>query len=393
MHLAPKSPKVTVFGLRFNLNDCLAYFLAFTDPEKAKEIAEKDPYFDYKMMGVLIRETIMPDTKKVVKLAQKTQVTVVVSTFLGYTMSRIICDTMLIPCISLHLQPMYPTAYYPSIATHPEEAAAAIVHLQNGNLELVRDESNLIEHRRVLEATVEGIVDDINKERAEFGLEPMSLQDIFESVDDTHILIAMQSQLLPRVPDLPPRSHIVGSLAAAFITNDWTPDASQAALVRFLADGPPPVAVSYGSMDGQGVADQATRAILKGLRAADVQRVVLLPGKALLGLHHLSNEDPQDAELLTWAKDRVLVTQGNVQYAWLLPQCAMMFSHCGAGTTSAALRAGIPVLGTPLIGDQSFFVELLRLMKLGTRVGTKGLPVSLRMKSKGLCELETAKRS
>jgi sterol 3beta-glucosyltransferase len=37
--------------------------------------------------------------------------------------------------------------------------------------------------------------------------------------------------------------------------------------------------------------------------------------------------------------------------------------HCGAGTTAAALRAGIPAVAIPIAGDQSIWAR--RLQQLG----------------------------
>ncbi len=125
-------------------------------------------------------------------------------------------------------------------------------------------------------------------------------------------------------------------------------------------------------MHAQGVASSLTRALLSGLRTAGVERVIVVPGNAQLGLQHLS--ETHDASLLTWAKKHVFVTEGNVQFAWLLPQCEMIFCHCGAGTTSIALASGTPILATPVMTDQIYFAELIDHMKLGYRVGTIGLP-------------------
>lgn len=377
IYLVPESPKVTVVSLSFNLDDCLQYMPAFSQPQNAEKMVAQDPTIELKKLAVIIRALVLPNTQRIVALAEKSKSTVVISTVFTSSISNIIYEKLGIPHITLHLQPIFPSAYYPDILQHPEEAAVALTHLREGRTEQAFNESNMISHRTSMEAIAKPQIEDINVHREKLGMGPLSFKTVFEINTgialDTHILIAVQSQLMARTPDLPPSAHIVGSLASAYIPPGWIPDSSHAELTSFIKKGPRPVAVTYGSMDAQGVADQATRSLLSGLRAADVQRVVLLPGQAQLGLHHLSNDNPGDAQLLAWAKDRVFVTKGNVQYAWLFPQCAMVFCHCGAGTTSAALRAGIPVLGTPIMADQKFFVELLRQMKLGTRVGSTGL--------------------
>jgi UDP:flavonoid glycosyltransferase YjiC (YdhE family) len=40
---------------------------------------------------------------------------------------------------------------------------------------------------------------------------------------------------------------------------------------------------------------------------------------------------------------------------WLLPQMAASIHHGGAGTTGASLRAGIPQIVVPFVGDQPFW--------------------------------------
>jgi UDP:flavonoid glycosyltransferase YjiC (YdhE family) len=41
---------------------------------------------------------------------------------------------------------------------------------------------------------------------------------------------------------------------------------------------------------------------------------------------------------------------------------AAVVHHCGAGTTAAGLRAGIPAVGVPFIGDQPFWARCLRTL-------------------------------
>ena len=45
----------------------------------------------------------------------------------------------------------------------------------------------------------------------------------------------------------------------------------------------------------------------------------------------------------------------------------MMLCHGGAGVVHAALRAGVPPVISPLMGDQFFFAELLSAKGLGVR--------------------------
>ncbi len=46
---------------------------------------------------------------------------------------------------------------------------------------------------------------------------------------------------------------------------------------------------------------------------------------------------------------------GSVPFDWLFPRTAAVVHHGGAGTTSMGLRAGIPSIITPFMGDQPFW--------------------------------------
>jgi len=45
----------------------------------------------------------------------------------------------------------------------------------------------------------------------------------------------------------------------------------------------------------------------------------------------------------------------DVDHGWLFPQVAAVIHHGGAGTTAAALRAGVPQIIAPFFADQSFW--------------------------------------
>ena len=48
---------------------------------------------------------------------------------------------------------------------------------------------------------------------------------------------------------------------------------------------------------------------------------------------------------------------------WLFPKVAAVMHHCGAGTTAAGLRAGVPTIPVPHFGDQPFWAK--RVFTLG----------------------------
>src|SRR5665213_2541702 len=71
------------------------------------------------------------------------------------------------------------------------------------------------------------------------------------------------------------------------------------------------------------------------------------------------------------------LTQGNlpdtvfavdaVSRDWLQPKMAAATHHGGRGTTGAALRAGIPQIVAPFVGDQFFWAQQIEKRGLGPR--------------------------
>ncbi|NJM23628.1 MAG: glycosyltransferase family 1 protein, partial [Richelia sp. SM1_7_0] len=60
----------------------------------------------------------------------------------------------------------------------------------------------------------------------------------------------------------------------------------------------------------------------------------------------------------------------SIPHSWLFPRMAAIVHHGGAGTTAAALRAGVPSILIPFFGDQPFWGQ--RVAELG--VGPKPIP-------------------
>lgn len=54
-----------------------------------------------------------------------------------------------------------------------------------------------------------------------------------------------------------------------------------------------------------------------------------------------------------------------IPHAWLFPQLAAIVHHGGAGTTAAALRAGVPSIVVPFMGDQAFWGRRVAALGVG----------------------------
>ncbi|HNT75160.1 MAG TPA: glycosyltransferase [Anaerolineae bacterium] len=128
---------------------------------------------------------------------------------------------------------------------------------------------------------------------------------------------------------------------------DWSPSAE---LATFLAAGPPPVYVGFGSVSFHDMY-QVTDVVLAAL-AQTGQRGILAAGWSNLG------------QRLTFPAN-ILAIEG-APHDWLFPQCAAAIHHGGAGTTGIALRSGIPNLIVPFAFDNPFWAW--RLTELGVSV-------------------------
>jgi len=54
-----------------------------------------------------------------------------------------------------------------------------------------------------------------------------------------------------------------------------------------------------------------------------------------------------------------------IAHSWLYPRCSAVVHHGGAGTTAAALRAGVPAVVVPFHGDQPFWARRVHSMGTG----------------------------
>lgn len=156
------------------------------------------------------------------------------------------------------------------------------------------------------------------------------------------VLYGYSRYVVPVPPEWGPERHVTGYWTLRD-GDDWTPPRE---LTAFLAAGPAPVCVGFGSMVGQDPAGLAAL-VVEAVRGAGT-RVVLLSGWG--GLRAVTGDD-------------VLVLE-QAPHDWLFPRCAAVVHHGGAGTTGAAVRAGVPAVVVPFGADQPFWAS--RVAALGT---------------------------
>ena len=121
------------------------------------------------------------------------------------------------------------------------------------------------------------------------------------------------------------------------------------ALTAFLAHGPKPVYVGWGSMLA-GTPERMAQLAVRALKQAE-QRGVLGGGAARLSVDMLEGAGDDAAELVAYARAHVLFVH-SAPHEWLFPQCTVVVHHGGAGTTAAAMRSGTPAVVTPMLVDQ-----------------------------------------
>jgi sterol 3beta-glucosyltransferase len=140
-------------------------------------------------------------------------------------------------------------------------------------------------------------------------------------------------------------------------------------LTQFLDDGPAPVYLGFGSiLTSRKQAARLSTIVATTMRQLGV-RAVVQAGWAGLNVDDTAtsrNPDapggsaPSGAAVLTESAN--VLTIGEAPHDWLFPRMAAVVHHCGAGTTAAGLRAGIPAVGVPLVGDQPFWARRLRIL-------------------------------
>ena len=163
------------------------------------------------------------------------------------------------------------------------------------------------------------------------------------------ILYAYSPAVVPKPIEWDDRREVTGYWFLDSPAN-WQPPAD---LVEFLASGPPPVCVGFGSMSLCNP-ERMTKIVLAAL-ARTGQRGLLVAGWGGLG----------DADL----PPQVFRVK-SVPFDWLFPRVAAVVHHGGAGTTALGLRAGIPSILIPFIADQRWWGR--RVAALG--VGPEPIP-------------------
>ncbi|MCP3142302.1 glycosyltransferase [Pyxidicoccus xibeiensis] len=241
---------------------------------------------------------------------------------MGFFIGLSIAEKLGIPAIGAGLQPVSPTVRFPPpLIPPPRRPLPGIV---NRSLHIAMRQLVWLNFRRM-----------VNQARRKvLGLGPWSLVHPGQVMVERRwpVIYGFSPVVVPPPEDWP---DVIKVTSFWFLDEGraWDPPAG---LRDFLGAGPPPVYVGFGSMGGFDAAE-TTRLVLQALKG---RRAVLAAGwggldrSALPDTVHFVDSAPHD---------------------WLFPRMSAVVHHGGAGTTGAALRAGVPMVTVPFLGDQPFW--------------------------------------
>jgi sterol 3beta-glucosyltransferase len=261
-----------------------------------------------------------------------------------------IAEKLNVPFVEVAMQPVTPTRAFPS--------PVAPMWLQLGGT------INRLTHVVFEQVFWQIFRANANRMRTQtLGLPPYALAGPLQQLRKHGLLrlYAYSPHVVPRPDDWPAQHQVTGYWFLPPPTG-WTPPEE---LSTFLAAGPPPVYLGFGSMMMRD-AQKTTALVIKALNRTG-QRAILAQGWGGL------DETMHQSEQICFVKD--------IPHSWLFPRMSAIVHHGGAGTTGAALRSGVPSIVVPFGFDQAFWGQ--RVAALG--VGPRPLPRA-KLTAKGLAE-------
>lgn len=348
-HLAPTGPaterNVTVHDLPFSSQD---FYKFLTNPSHGSD----HPNPRVKFVGVIadvIAELLLPNASDVAVVAERSDA--VVASSLARPLAIALGEKYRVPINLVQLQPMVPTGTFPHYS-NTDKCVDAIM----GRCEETEDEKekNATTYWELERFQFEFLEDRLSMTYGDLGLSLVPkfsrYQEILSgSSKGFFVMNAFSLEVVPVCEKNGPNILDVGPLADGYVPHGWSPQ--QDLIAFFESCKKPPICVGYGSMplDRGGV-------VLEALQSLGEKAVIV-------GSHEYYQSDSE------WVARNVHFIP-SAPYAWLLPKCSMMLSHGGAGVVNATLRAGIPAIISPLMGDQFFWATLLQEKRLGVLAGS-----------------------
>ncbi len=244
-----------------------------------------------------------------------------------------------IPAIGAYLQPMTRTREFPSLF----QKGRGVSFL------------NLWSHIAVEQVTWQPMRGAVNEWRDGLGLEQLPRSGLYRPIyRSMPVLYGFSPAVVAPPSDWPDHVKVTGYWVRGR-ANGWRADKT---MTRFLADGPPPVYVGFGSRPER-TPEALAELVVDAVRFTG-HRAVLLTGWGGLTVGDSS--------------DDVLVVD-EVPHDWLFPQMAAVVHHGGAGTTGTALQSGTPSIVVPSFADQFFWGERVAALGVGETLPRRRLTV------------------
>jgi UDP:flavonoid glycosyltransferase YjiC (YdhE family) len=223
--------------------------------------------------------------------------------------------------------PWSPTQSFP----HP------LANIQSSNADV--NLTNFMSYALIEMMTWQGLGDVINRfrERA-LGLDPISLiwaPGMLSRLRIPHTY-CWSPTLIPKPKDWGQHISISGFYFLS-LASTYTPPPE---LAEFLASGPPPVYIGFGSIVVDNP-DAMTKIIFEAVKKSGV-RALISKGWGGLGADHM--DIPESIFMLD-----------DVPHDWLFLHVSCVVHHGGAGTTAAGISTGRPTVIVPFFGDQPFW--------------------------------------
>lgn len=170
---------------------------------------------------------------------------------------------------------------------------------------------------------------------------------VWRSFLGEHVIVASDPALSTVPADA--TGHEFECVQVGALTTDEAEAPISAALDAFLAQGPPPVFIGFGSMSDPHPRRTTSRLMAAG-KAAGVRLVI---SRGWAGLES-STADPD------------VFFAGPEPHRSLFPRCAAIVHHGGAGTLHAAAASGVPQVLMPQLLDQHYWAHHLQRVGIST---------------------------
>ncbi|MFP7723631.1 glycosyltransferase [Lysobacter sp. A3-1-A15] len=170
-------------------------------------------------------------------------------------------------------------------------------------------------------------------------------RDMIDNVwaSDYLTLLAISPAICQRKPDWPNHYVVCGALdTQESVAEGCVPEQLQS----FLSSGSPPIYMTFGSMMSGSNQGQTIALLAGAAQKASVRAVIQAPGWEQLGLE---------------CSSQVHYVSSAPHFA-VFPLCGAVVHHGGAGTSQAALRAGIPSVIVPHTAEQELWSRELEKM-------------------------------